>query len=450
MAALAEISDSDREVTAVPETPVFSSSEDDDDELDDFMDQVRSIQVTPPAPRRVDDLQSRNRNEQINAANAWSFSDSSSSEYEDSVEVDERFPLATPTGVNPPVRSPRAPERRRQSAPERQQRHNFQPGPRIGDIIDIIRNRTPDELLQVLNVTKNTNVSTYDGHTLLHHACINDKLDMCRVLIDAGANVNAQDHFGRTPLMEQIASGNVNIDIIKLLLANGARVNDVDHDGHSALYFAINAENNAVIRYLIDNNANVNELEILDAAAKNGSVQILELLLSNGADINKTNRFGQFALQIAFEENNYEACTFLRENGAGGKFKKHILLNRITVDGLISLETDSNHVKYKSGESNGETKVDINFKTYNPLSLEYESIKSPPWVLNGVLEDPMPFRDMYKWLKSPSSNDRNGREIFFVEILSDARIEEWLRIKNKRTNDAAEADVKRRRTRLRY
>jgi len=412
MAALAE-SGSEDDITPpptfVPETPppaprrsdVFSSSSEDEED-DDFMSQVLAIEVTPPSESGYD----------FNAT-----------------------PPPAPGRQQPP-----APGRR----PSRRRGRNFQPGPRIGDVIDIIRNRTPNELLQVLNVTKNTNVSTYDGHTLLHHACINDKLDMCRVLIDAGANVNAQDHFGRTPLMEQIASGNVNIEIIKLLLARGARVNDVDHDGHSALYFAIYAENEAVIRYLIDNNANANELEILDAAAKKGSVQLLELLLSNGADINKTNRFGQFALQVAFEENNYEACTFLRENGAGGKFKKHILLNRITVDGLISLETDSKHVKYKSGESNGETKVDIIFKTYNALSLEYESIKSPPWVLNGVLEDPMPFRDMYKWLKSPSSNDRNGREISFVEILSDERINEWLNMKNGRVNDAAEADVQRR------
>ena len=388
MAALDEFSDSDDDITPpphpqniVPETPpaprrsnVFSSSSEDEED-DDFLDEVLAMQVTPPpAPIR-------------------------------------RRPPPAPIRRRPPPAPGRRPPRRRG-------RIRGQPITRmdIGDIIYIIRNQRPNELEIALGYTDFANASTFEGHSLLHHACIENKLEMCRVLIRAGADVNAQDEFNRTPLMEQIASGNINIEIIKLLLASGANVNLIDADGHSALYFAIIFENEAVIRYLIDNGANVKEVDILDAATRTGSEQLLELLLSKGADVNQKNREDKTPLYIAVVENKHGACKLLRKHGAGAVFEKDIFLT-ISLENYMSLETDSDNVRYSYQQTDGETKNDIihfDYRTYNPLSLEYETITSPPWVFNSALEDPQPLKRVYAWVEA-ASNDPHGKTIESVQ-----------------------------------
>ena len=49
----------------------------------------------------------------------------------------------------------------------------------------------------------------------------------------------------------------------------------------------------------------------------------------------------------------------------------------------------------------------------------------------------MSLERLYAWVNA-ASNDPHGNSIETVEILSDARIKEWLDTKNKRTNDRAQ------------
>jgi ankyrin repeat protein len=45
--------------------------------------------------------------------------------------------------------------------------------------------------------------------------------ELIRALIDAGANVNAQDIQGMTPLMLAVASENQDLAVVKVLLQSG-------------------------------------------------------------------------------------------------------------------------------------------------------------------------------------------------------------------------------------
>ena len=58
--------------------------------------------------------------------------------------------------------------------------------------------------------------------TALHFAAGRGDLDTVRLLLDAGANVNARDIRGLTPLVFAVATDRPNIEIIRLLLARGA------------------------------------------------------------------------------------------------------------------------------------------------------------------------------------------------------------------------------------
>jgi ankyrin repeat protein len=70
------------------------------------------------------------------------------------------------------------------------------------------------------------------------HACIalNSSLDVIRALIEGGADVNATQHGGYTPLLQAAAAGKK--DLVLLLLEHGARPDCVCDRGKSAADYA--------------------------------------------------------------------------------------------------------------------------------------------------------------------------------------------------------------------
>ena len=74
------------------------------------------------------------------------------------------------------------------------------------------------------------------GQTALHFAAYNDKPVTLKALIEAGADVNAQDSDGSTPLSFAAEEGNPMI-VMELIKA-GADVNLARHDGATPLHMA--------------------------------------------------------------------------------------------------------------------------------------------------------------------------------------------------------------------
>jgi ankyrin repeat protein len=70
------------------------------------------------------------------------------------------------------------------------------------------------------------------------HACValNHSLDIVRVLLESGADVNASQHGGYTPLLQAAAAGRK--DLVLLLLEHGARPDCVCDRGKSAADYA--------------------------------------------------------------------------------------------------------------------------------------------------------------------------------------------------------------------
>lgn len=73
------------------------------------------------------------------------------------------------------------------------------------------------------------------GETAMHWAASEAVI---RTLIDADANVNAQDNFGRTPLMNALVFHPREPDLIRAFLDAGADPSIRDRDGDTALWFA--------------------------------------------------------------------------------------------------------------------------------------------------------------------------------------------------------------------
>lgn len=77
----------------------------------------------------------------------------------------------------------------------------------------------------------------FDGTICLHHAASNDQPEMCEFLIEKGCDVNQTDKLGRTPLMDAAEIGS--IDVINILIKNNADVNAEDNEHHTALSYCI-------------------------------------------------------------------------------------------------------------------------------------------------------------------------------------------------------------------
>lgn len=89
------------------------------------------------------------------------------------------------------------------------------------------------------------------GRTALMHACRSGHADGVELLLAAGADINATNQQGTTPLMyaKTAAMGSGNLAIMRLLLARGADINARDRAGRTALGYAI-ANAAAVIEFL--------------------------------------------------------------------------------------------------------------------------------------------------------------------------------------------------------
>jgi ankyrin repeat protein len=93
------------------------------------------------------------------------------------------------------------------------------------------------EVVRVL-LEEGANVNRTDSvvYTALHHAAWNGHLDLCRLLLDWGAKVDALNKSRNTPLMWAAWQGH--LSIAKLLVERGADVSLKNEDGHTALDFA--------------------------------------------------------------------------------------------------------------------------------------------------------------------------------------------------------------------
>lgn len=139
---------------------------------------------------------------------------------------------------------------------------------------------------------------------------LEEDLEKLESLINSGYDVNQYFGYGFTPLM--IACLINKSESVKLLLELGADINAVDvNDCTSLMYVA--KSNNAKIAKLLLSNPNIN-LEQKDCrgctavqiAAKNKSLNVISLLIEAGADINSIDYEGESILSRSFKNNTID------------------------------------------------------------------------------------------------------------------------------------------------
>ena len=129
-------------------------------------------------------------------------------------------------------------------------------------------------------------------------------------LLDSGADIEARDPDGSTPLLPAAAFAQT--DVFKLLLRRGARVDVRDKDGNTPLIAAscecaVATMNDAydVVKLLLEKGSDVNArasngtTALMNAAGGFGGSAIVKLLLEHGADPRARDAQGKTALEYA-------------------------------------------------------------------------------------------------------------------------------------------------------
>ena len=124
------------------------------------------------------------------------------------------------------------------------------------------------------------------GQTALHHAAYFDKPVTLKALIEAGADVNAQDNQGNTPL--SFATQQDNTMIVMELIKAGADVNLARDDGATPLHLA----------------------------AQHGYEGCAAVLIHAGADVHRRTDLGNTPIKLAIDNKHRKIAKLLRQLGA--------------------------------------------------------------------------------------------------------------------------------------
>jgi ankyrin repeat protein len=148
-----------------------------------------------------------------------------------------------------------------------------------------------------------------NGRSALHWASWKDHAQIVRLLLEKGANPNARDGDGKTPLM------GANREVAKLLLEKGAEVEARDVEYNTALLWALNYYEDVahVYKERIFARRKPAERTPLNPEEK---LEVVKIILDNGADINAKSARGATALSNARRPVDTTIAQFLLEKGA--------------------------------------------------------------------------------------------------------------------------------------
>lgn len=174
-------------------------------------------------------------------------------------------------------------------------------------------------------------------------------------LIDAGADINAQDKNGLSPLAAALA--NDRYVFANKLLDLGADPNLKDASGKNALLSMRSTTPSDLVRRLLDLGADPNvsannHATPLSIALQNRRVDVAEMYLATGANVNKPDHYGNTPLMIAAQQNIKAVFMKLLASGADVKAKNNsgtTVLHLLTHGAMID---EIHHVLARGGDIN--------------------------------------------------------------------------------------------------
>ncbi len=186
------------------------------------------------------------------------------------------------------------------------------------------------------------------GEYAFHQAIKLEDMQLMKILIANGYNINKSDNNNKTPML--LALEMRNMDFLRFLLQHGANVLK-EH-----VTFAGSFESYNYLILLLKYVTNISEIDtLLFKAALDGNLKLLKLLLENKANVNAKHKDGQTLIHISTTKGDLECLKYLIDNKADvnvkfdGQTPLHISANRGDLECmkyLIDNKADANATDY--------------------------------------------------------------------------------------------------------
>lgn len=128
------------------------------------------------------------------------------------------------------------------------------------------------------------NAKNNDGLTALHGAVSAQDIDSIAILLACGANINAQDNDGQTPIYKAFFTyGAERAEILRIFLLKGVDLNIKTRDGGNILFDYILTKDKDVVEFLIKNGFKFEaddpyNAELIRQLTKNGPNEMLDFI----------------------------------------------------------------------------------------------------------------------------------------------------------------------------
>ncbi|XP_066222651.1 histone-lysine N-methyltransferase EHMT1 isoform X4 [Saccopteryx leptura] len=312
-------------------------------------------------------------------------------------------------------------------------------------------------LMLVDGIDPNFKMEHQSKRSPLHAAAEAGHVDICHMLIQAGANIDTCSEDQRTPLME--AAENNHLDAVKYLIKAGALVDPKDAEGSTCLHLAAKKGHYDVVQYLLSNgqmdvncqddggwtpmiwateykhvdlvklllskgsdiNIRDNEENIcLHWAAFSGCVDIAEILLAARCDLHAVNIHGDSPLHIAAREDRYACVALFLSRDSDVNLKNKEGETPLQCASLNSQVWSALQMSKALRDSAPDRPVPPEKTVSRDIARGYERIPIP--CVNAVDNEPSPSNYKYvsqNCVTSPMNIDRNITHLQYCVCIDD-------------------------------
>ncbi|MDI1228689.1 MAG: hypothetical protein PSY14_13495 [bacterium] len=178
-------------------------------------------------------------------------------------------------------------------------------------VFDAIRNNDVAAFESYLKQGTDTEARNDSRNTMLLFTCVMGKAHMSSLLVQAGANINAQGHNRMSPLMMAM-SFSMNA-LASELLAKNADTALTDTFGNTALDHAKSSDNLAGVAMLLKRLPREKIQQEMFRCLQDDDLPVLKILVTQcGADLTAKNGRGIPAYDLAESADNLEIVDFVR------------------------------------------------------------------------------------------------------------------------------------------